>query len=338
MSATNCSNQNDNKRKGVSINDMLNSTETDFNEGSREPQSTNLLRRSSISQGQRFEHPCQESRPISAIQQEYRAPVAAMLVKHCRQLPPSRVPADIPKCLFVPQNEPGPDIKKERRDSGVKVESSESEEECIGPIAKNAKRKQSDSQSPKAETPKRKKGVAYPVKGSKSMGKSQRLRRKFCMSAEESERFRAQQAEYLHDDNANIISEIPRFTRSQNKLLKGEVMTKPTPAKLSTGLTTASIDQLFEENDSDNDSYESDFSRRSEPEYRCPSQSQGPEPVVKVGKLSKKISSCGKTVGCYKKPSKQANRVRQHRRHKISSKSSDESVENPQSEVQTGIL
>ncbi|KAL5323156.1 hypothetical protein ACEPPN_007684 [Leptodophora sp. 'Broadleaf-Isolate-01'] len=228
ISATNCSNRNDNTSRGLSINDKLNSTETDINEGSDAPQSMSPLRKSSISQGQKFEHLFQESRPIPTTRQEYRAHVGPMFANLCCQLPSPQVPTEAQKSLFLDQDEPKPNINKSRRDSGVDMlQDGEGgnvgpEEECRRPIAKDMKRKQSASQSPGMETSKRTKGVAYPVNDGESISKRQRQRRKFCMSSAEAEEFRARQAEYLHDDNAKIISEIPRFTRSQKKVLPVE--------------------------------------------------------------------------------------------------------------------
>ncbi|KAH9222254.1 hypothetical protein DL95DRAFT_508107 [Leptodontidium sp. 2 PMI_412] len=287
-----------------SMNDKLNSTETDINEGSDAPQSMSPLRKSSISQGQKFEHLFQESRPIPTTRQEYRAPVGPMFANLCCQLPSPQVPTEAQKSLFLDQDEPKPNINKSRRDSGVDMlQDGEGgdvgpEEECRRPIAKDMKRKQSASQSPGMETSKRTKGVAYPVNDGESISKRQRQRRKFCMSSAEAEEFRARQAEYLHDDNAKIISEIPRFTRSQKKVLPRNISPKSMiPAMLCLRVIVLPI--------------------------------QSPEINVQAKAIAQSRS---------RKLSKQVNRVRQYQKPKIHSEKREEVIESPQSEVETGTL
>ncbi|PVH87812.1 hypothetical protein DL98DRAFT_631985 [Cadophora sp. DSE1049] len=238
--------------------------------------------------------------------QEPKAPHAPMFRNLPRKFEPLSREAFVERCLFAAQDDTKPDASEDRSDSGVDMdleefEATKSKEDSALQTAKKRKSAMHSSRLD-GDIPKRRKGVVYPIKKCQMKSNGQRKQRSNYMSEERAEVFRAKQTEFLHDDTKNIISEIPRFTRGQKKMLQSEVWRQPARPQPSTGLLSPPNEQLSEDE-------------------------QYPSPTTPS-------DIC---TASYKKPSKPHTSVRESNNSKVRSKKKD-GVGSPDVEVETGLL
>ncbi|KAH7382993.1 hypothetical protein BKA64DRAFT_647134 [Cadophora sp. MPI-SDFR-AT-0126] len=177
------------------------------------------------------------SQPLQKANREYKEPQSPMFGNMHHKLESLSREVFVETSLSASQDDPVPNDSEERSDSGVdmgldEVDNTKSKGDFSLSNAKKRKSAMKSSGVGRDNNPKRRKGIAYPVK----KVKGRRKQRSNYMSEEEAKDFRAKQTEFLHDDSKNIISEVPRFTRSQKKMLDSEVLFQGRRPRSPTGL------------------------------------------------------------------------------------------------------